>query len=231
MDKVNWDVKFSDIVEQNKTCLYEICKCSMKLLEENAETAREGFQYFLTRISPPRYSSDDIPDELFEVNEEEIDPFTQKRIREMESQIIRELIFQDVTEETFYTEIWKRVSDKLLVSDSYQRAFFLRLMWLDSRIPYYRLGLGMIMDEEKYQECVKQLEVPYRKMQFVMNAGYPRRTQKVSILMKIAEEIQDPEQRIVFWALTLGKLEKRIVDLKKRVNELESALELEDDEL
>lgn len=229
MDKVNWNIEFSDIVEQNKLCLYEICKLCMNLLEKNAETAQEGFQFFLTQISPPRYNSDEIPDQLFDINEEEIDIPTQKRIREMESQIVNELIFQDVTEETFYAETWKRISDKLLVSDNYQKSFFLYRMWMDPRVPYYQLGLGITMDDETYRECVKQVRLPYRKMLFAMNAGYPRRTQRISVLMKIVEEIPDPKQRIVFWALTMEKLERQIADLRKQIQELESLLELGDD--
>lgn len=229
MNKINWDVEFSKIVEQNKLCLYNICKLSINLLEENTETAQEGFQYFLTQISLPRYLPDEIPDELFDVNEKEIDLSTQKRIRGMESQIVKELIFQDVTEETFYTETWKRISDKLLVSDNYQKSFFLFHMWTDPRIPYYRLGLGVTMDNETYKKCVQEINLSYKQMLFAMNVGYPQKTQKASILMKIAEEIPNQEQRIVFWALTLGKLERQITDLRKRIDELESLSELDDD--
>lgn len=237
MDKINWGERFSAIVEQNKSCLYEICKLSMSLLEENPETAQEGFEYFLTKISLPRYNPEEIPEELFDIKEDEIDLPTQNRIREMASQVIKALIFQDVSVETFYTEIWKRISDKLLVSDSYQKAFFLYRMWMDPRVPYYQLGLGHIMDKETYKERVKQVMLPYRKMLFVMSAGYPRRTQKVSILMKIAEEIPDYEQRMVFWALTFEKLERQIAELKQQVQELkqqiqelESILDVDDDE-
>lgn len=236
MDKINWGERFSAIVEQNKLCLYEICKLCMSLLEENPGTAQEGFEYFLTKISLPRYSPEEIPEELFDVKEDEIDPPTQERIRGMESQIIKELIFQDVSAETFYMEIWKRISDKLLVSDSYQKAFFLYRMWMDPRVPYYQLGLGHVMSKETYGECVKQVMLPYRKMLFAMNAGYPRRTQRISILMQIAEEIPDYEQRLVFWARTFEKLEKQIVGLRQRVQELEdevreleSILEFDDD--
>lgn len=231
MDKINWNVEFSRIIEHNKQCLYEICKLCMNLLEENAETAQEGFQYFLRQVSLPRYNPDEIPEELFNVKEEEIDIPTQKRILEMESQIVKELIFQDVSEEVFYQEIWKRISDTLLVSDSYQKSFFLFRMWLDPRVPYYRLGLGVNMDNETYKKCVQQVKPSYEKMLFVMNAGYPQRTQKVSILMKIAEELPNQEQRIVFWALTLEKLERKIVELRKQVEELKSFFESADMEI
>lgn len=228
MGKINWNNAFSSIVENNKQCLYEICKASMNLLEENTETAREGFQYFLCQISLPRYTPEEIPKEFFDIEEDEIDFSTQDRIREMESQIVKELIFQDATEETFYAEIWKRISDKLLVSDSYQRAYFLLRMWLDSRIPYYQLGLGVTMDDETYSECVQEVKLAYKQMLFAMNAGYPQKTQKASILMKIAEEISDQKQRIVFWALTLGRLEKQIVELKQQIQEREALLESDD---
>ena len=122
----------------------------------------------------------------------------------------------------FYQELWKRFCDTLLISDRYQRAYFLLRTWLDPRIPYYRLGLGLRMDDETFQACVQQVELPFKKTRFAMNAGYPQKTQKASILMEIADAIPDQKQRVVFWALTLGRLEKEIVDLKRQVKALKA---------
>lgn len=225
MNKVNWSAEISNIFDQNSTCLYQICKLFVDLLEKNVETAEEGFQYFLTEVSPPRYNEEEIPDDLFEIDETEIDSDTQIRISKMERQLVKELIFKDVSEDDFYEEIWKRVSDTLLVSDIYQKSFFLYQMWLDPRIPYFRLGLGVDINSETYKHCVDKLQIPLKKALFVMNAGYPKRTQKVSILLKIADEITDLNERIVFWSLTMGILENRIVKLKKYIEELETIIE------
>ena len=231
MDVINWNTEFSKAVEENKHCLYDIFKACMDLLIENSDSAQEGFQYFLNQVQMPRYNSDEIPEGFFNIEENEIDDPTQMRIREMESQIVKELIFQDVSEKVFYGEIWKRMSDPLLVSDSYQKSYFLLRMWLDSRVPYYQLGLGVNMSNEAYKKCVQQVNSSYKKMLFAMNAGYPQKTQKASILMKIAEEIPSQEQRIVFWALTLGRLERQIIDLKQQVKELKSRLESDNIEI
>ena len=149
----------------------------------------------------------------------------------MERQLVKELIFKDVSEDEFYDEIWKRVSDTLLVSDIYQKSFFLYQMWLDPRIPYFQLGLGVDMDGETYKNYVHQLQLPFKKATFVMNAGYPKRTQKVSVLLKIADDITDPNERIVFWSLTMSILEKRIVRLKEYIEELESMIESGDKDI
>lgn len=228
MNKVNWEAEISNIIEQNSTCLYQICKLFVGLLEKNSDTAKEGFQYFLTEVSPPRYTEEDIPDDLFEIDETEIDSETQIRISKMEFQLVKELILKDVSVDDFYEEIWKRVSDTLLVSDIYQKSFFLYQMWLDPRIPYFQLGVGVDMDDETYKNYVHRLQFAFKKVLFVMNAGYPKRTQKVSVLLKIADDITDPNERIVFWSLTIGLLENRITKLKKHIEELESIIESDD---
>lgn len=222
MNRTNWDTEFSDIVEGNKQCLYEICKLCMKRLIEDNDAAQEGFRYFLTQVSLPHYDEDEVPETIFDVEEDEISSETQNRLKEMEYQIVKELIFQDVSEDTFYKEIWKRLSDTLLVSDDYQRGYFLYRLWMDLRIPYYQLGLGTIMDSETYTHCVKQIEIPYKRMLFAMSAGYPKKSQKASVIMKIADEIPNQEERIVFWSLTLGRLEEQIKKLRERIEELES---------
>ena len=222
MNTASMEEKFSEIVEKNSDSIYESCKKCVDLLEGWGREAQEGFQYFLTQVPLPQYAPGEVPKGFIQIREEEVDAPTQKRIREMESQIVKELILQDVTEKKFYQELWKRFCDTLLISDRYQRAYFLLRTWLDPRIPYYRLGLGLRMDDETFQACVQQVELPFKKTRFAMNAGYPQKTQKASILMEIADAIPDQKQRVVFWALTLGRLEKEIVDLRRQVKALKA---------
>ena len=46
MNKVNWSAEISNIFEQNSTCLYQICKLFVDLLEKNLNTEKEGYQNF-----------------------------------------------------------------------------------------------------------------------------------------------------------------------------------------
>lgn len=231
MDGTNWNTEFSQIVEEHKYCLYDICKACMNRLMEDVDNAQEGFRIFLTEVEVPRYAPNEIPEEFFDVDADEIDTPTKTRLTDMEHQIVKELISQNVSEDVFYEEIWNRILDKILVSNNHQRSFLLVCMWLDPRIPYYQLGLGVSMDNDTYKKCVQQLEFPYKKMLFAMNAGYPQKTQKASILLKIADEISDQNERIVFWSLTISRLESRILKLKKRIQELESLMEADDSEI
>lgn len=121
--------------------------------------------------------------------------------------------------------------DEVLVSDDCQKACLLLYMWLDPRIPYFQLGPGVSMDDDTYRACVQELELPYKKMLFAMYAGYPQKTQKASVLLKIADEIPDKNNRIVFWSLTISRLESKILKLKKQVQELESQIESDDIEI
>ena len=163
MNTASMEEKFSEIVEKNSDSIYESCKKCVDLLEGWGREAQEGFQYFLTQVPLPQYAPGEVPKGFIQIREEEVDVPTQKRIREMEFQIVKELILQDVTEKKFYQELWKRFCDTLLISDRYQRAYFLLRTWLDPRIPYYRLGLGPRMDDETFQACVQQVEPPFKK--------------------------------------------------------------------
>lgn len=230
MSKVNWHTELSDIIEQNTNCLYNICKLCITLFDNNKETAQEGFRYFLTECSPPSYTLDEIPDTLLEVDETEIDANTQNRIGDMEYHLVNELISKDVSEDTFYEEMWKRISDTFLVPDIYQRSFFLYKIWLNPKIPYFQLGSGVEMDNDAYREYVNRLRLPYKKMLFAMNVGYPQKTQRASVLLKIFDEITDPNERIVFWCLTLGRLENIIVTLKNKLEGLTTLTEFSEEE-
>lgn len=206
----NWKTDLKAICEQHPNSLYEICEAVIEYFNQHSSDAQEMFRCFLTQVEIPSYSEDVMLQDFIAINEAKVSHETNKRLREMERTLVKELIFKDVPEDYFYDELWRRLSDTLLVSSSEQKAAFLNLLWLDPCIPYYQLGIGVQMDEEKYRDIVEQLYPQRSKIAFVMNAGYPQRTQKVSILMKMADELPSVDERIVFWSIVLGWLENRL---------------------
>ena len=100
MNTASMEEKFSEIVEKNSDSIYESCKKCVDLLEGWGREAQEGFQYFLTQVPLPQYAPGEVPKGFIQIREEEVDAPTQKRIREMEFQIVKELILQDVTEKS-----------------------------------------------------------------------------------------------------------------------------------
>ncbi len=215
MDKTHTcKTELEAIRDQHSHNLYEICEAVIEYFDQDTSNAQEAFRCFLTQIEIPLYDTGEIPQDFLSISEEKVDRQTCKRLREMEKALVQELIFQDAEENYFYDELWRRLSDTLLVSSSAQKAAFLNWLWLDPCIPYYQLGLGITMDEEMYSDIVEQLYPQRRKLVFVLNVGYPQRTQKVSILMKLADELSDDKQRIVFWSLVLGRLENQVQRLR-----------------
>lgn len=224
MANIDWNSKFTNIVEQNEQSLYNICKACILYMEKCGEAAEEGFRFFLENIFIPDYDPDNVPEGFFNISSDNLDPDTRDQVRKLESKLVKELILKDVPEEEFYSEIWKRMCDPLLISDNDQKAYFLLRMWLDMRVPYFQLGKGMQMDEDVYSMHARQLELPYKKIWFAMHADYPQRTQRASVLIKIVEELPNVEDRVVLCSIVLGYLERKISDQEETIQELKQQL-------
>lgn len=219
MNNAVWKAELEELRDQHADCLYDIAASAVDYLARDEACAQEKFRCLLTQVPLPRYAKDEVPERFFDIDEALVNPETDFRLASTINQVVRELILKNVTEDEFYAELWRRFSDTILIPDAAQRAVFLLRLWLDVRIPYYQLGPGITMPNEQYHQLVKQLEPQRRKVSFILNAGYPQKTQKASILMKVAGELSSDEERAVFWSIVLGRLENRIRDLQAALNE------------
>ena len=113
------------------------------------------------------------------------------------------LIKKNVTEAEFYDDLWNRRQDDILSADREFKNVLLVRFWVDPRTPYYQLDEGCTMNNDEFSAAVKDINAYIEKAHFIICAGLPQKTQKASLLMKLAEEIKDPRERAVFWALVM----------------------------
>ena len=77
-------------------------------------------------------------------------------LTDLENRIVSNLIGSSMEESAFYAALCTKLSDDTLLSTLEDKAKFLALLWMDPRIPYYKLDKGRIMSNGFEQVFILQ---------------------------------------------------------------------------
>lgn len=194
-----------DVVLLHKSDIGTVCKAVWEyILEKGPEQQKNTFVCFLQEVD---FFDVDLDDETpidFEKAEPEI-----KNIYNIEKRIVEVLAENRPTEEVFYHSLWEKINDTILFPDIESQVTFLTSLWTDTRIPYYQLEDGCSMSNDEYQTIMLELRPLLKKANFIIDATFQQRTQRASLLLNLADTIEDKNKRIVFWAYIISRFNAR----------------------
>ena len=148
------------------------------------------------------------------------DQQNEEELTDLEKRIVSNLIDSNIEESAFYSELCTKLGDDTLLSSIEDKAIFLALLWEDPQIPYYQLEEGRVMDNKQYGTIISKIRDPLDKAFFILNAKLHYKTQRSSLLIKVANTLENEDERIVFWAVLLDVQNKQIQELYKALDEL-----------
>ncbi len=204
MNKMVSEIRAAIDRSGEKDSLAKMCGGLVAFLEEKGKEA--GFDYFKTVLldmSPYDWIEDVSPTFLAQ------DAVSRERMSELArlvDTLIAKQIEKRVPEETFYTELWERMWDDVVLPTREERAAFLQGLWGDPRIPYFKIEEGRVFQEDEFQKIVEKIHPALQKGEFIMNANIPTKSQRASLLLELAGELEDEDERIVFWGVLIGEL-------------------------
>ena len=206
MQEKNYLEELVSVVHHNPTNIREICEEVWSFIKEKQESDQERyFTVFLRDID--LYDVEIVDDDKLGFEEDDPD---YSKVKDLERRIVGSLVDGNPSEEDFYSQIWAKISDSLLFPDNMSQVFFLTCLWYDSRIPYFQLDEGCLMENEEYQAILEELAPHIKKANFIMSTNLQQRTQRASLLMKIADNIDDNKKKTVFWAFILSRASTKI---------------------
>ena len=190
-----------------KGSLQEICSGLVTFLSGKKDEGLIYFKTVLTQMS--------VYDWVDEISSEflEFDIVPDSRLPEiirLENNLISKQIEKRVSEEEFYAELWKRLWDDVVLPNDEDRIAFFQILWTDNRIPYFEIGEGNIIQEDDFQKIRKKIAPAIQKGKFIMDANLKHKTQWSSLLMELANSLEDETERVVFWAVLIGSLRDKI---------------------
>lgn len=203
---------------KSPTRLYSVCQEFLQLMDEKEKPQQVlYFKAFLTEISV-RDMGEELPENFLGLDM--IPQKDRQELLQLKNRMIFNLIQARVDEDVFYSTLWEKMMDPALISNIESRAAFLQYLWIDNRIPYYKLGEGCSMDNESYQAIVKRIQPSLNKAYFILNADLEYKTQRASLLLDVAGTLKDSQEQIVFWGVLIARLQRQVQLLSETLEEL-----------
>lgn len=197
--------------------LYSICEELVSFAEGCGP--KDGpclLREFLEEITISDLIGEELTEEFLQ-----IPPGRQEGLQEcltLENRLVSNLTQSRVSVEEFYRSLWEKMNDSTLITDSYGRAAFLFFLRIDSRIPYFELDEGCVMEDGRYKELVDKIQPAIAKGSFILSANLKYKTQRASLLMDVANGLENEEERIVFWAVLLGRC-RAVQQLQRQISQ------------
>lgn len=147
---------------------------------------------------------------------------TAQKILEFIQNIINNLISENLEEDVFYNELYNKVFDNVLFPNDLEKICAITIIVIDQRIPYFKLGQAMQMDNESFAEVCSSISEDIDKAFFILSYGYEQRTEVASQLYKLIKNQQNDEQKIVLLSNILGYYSTHIQLLIDKLSEEDS---------
>ncbi len=208
-----------DSINPSSTNLSQACRDIWIFISSQTEEKRpEYLKTFLTDFRSEKDFLKDPPEDFDKL--EWGDQQNEEELTDLEKRIVSNLIDSNIEESAFYSELCTKLGDDTLLSSIEDKAIFLALLWEDPQIPYYQLEEGRVMDNKQYGTIISKIRDPLDKAFFILNAKLHYKTQRSSLLIKVANTLENEDERIVFWAVLLDVQNKQIQELYKALDEL-----------
>lgn len=127
------------------------------------------------------------------------------------SGILDKLFLQNYTEDEFYEYLWASIDNKASFSTNEEKICALYLLWVNIRIPYYRLNDGLKMSNEDYAKYVKDLTPKIKKAFYIANSKFEQRTEGASLLIELIDELPGIEEKSIVLSQILNMIERRTI--------------------
>lgn len=180
---------------------------------------KDGLAYFriiMTEMSIYTWvEKEKVGEDFFDLN---IVP--DERINELvrtENLLLTKQIQNRVTEDEFYSTLWDRLWDDILLPTTEDRVAFFYLLWGDSRVPYYQIDEVKALDENKFEKLLGKIAPAIHKGEFILNANIEYKSQLAMQLINLTRGMSEDEQS-VFWGVLIGQLKSQIDTLLQELS-------------
>ena len=154
---------------------------------------------------------------------EDVAKSLQKQYSAVVSSMLEQLLSKNLLEDEFYQKIWEVITETPSFDDDNARIFALYYIWIDDRIPYFRLENGLTMSNNEFKELSQTILINIHKARFILRTPmFNQKTARASVLLKLLDEFSDKKQRAVLMAHIIAMLSDIDLEaLKKFFDRLE----------
>lgn len=190
------------VAKAHAKTIWDTCSSIWEFISEKPENEQE--LYFSLFLSQLDFEDIEIKDykEYLDGALSNITP----DIDRLEKRIVSNMVQQNIPEDRFYQNLWYKICDTTLLLEQSAQIAFLARLWLDLRVPYYQIDEGCTMENEEFSSIRKKISPLLKKAYFILAIPFRQRTQRASLLISLADEIENEREKVVFWANVIAQL-------------------------
>lgn len=137
-------------------------------------------------------------------------------IKDTTNTILGNLIKANLEVSEFYLSLWEAINGKAFFATDLDTVCAIIYLCNSSRIPYYKLDDGLKMENDDFSRIAKDNFEYLQKMIFILSAGYEQRTEIASLLLKVLDEVNDYNTKVVLFANLISFCERRAAQIQKK---------------
>lgn len=192
-----------ECIRSHTDTAWDVCAAAWEFIQsQSLEDQKPYFTIFLSQIyiedlnitDTDKFLPDDVKGKITE------------DIYSLANRVVANLVRQRLSEESFYDSLWEKISDGTLLPDKQAQISFLTRLWLDPRIPYYQVGEGCTMDDDEFSRIRDQVWPVIKKAFFILAIPFSQKTQRMSLIMELADGLENDREKAVFWAGIMTRL-------------------------
>ncbi len=137
------------------------------------------------------------------------------------------LIKKNYEKEKFYDELWLFIEENPLLDSEKLKAFALYYIWIDARVPYFKLDAGIKMPNDEYIKIRKNMLNDIKKARFILNCPTAQKTERASRLVKMLDNLSEEKEKAVFMAQILKLADRSEMLLSQLANNSNQQIKIE----
>lgn len=153
------------------------------------------------------------------LNQDQINNALQK-FGELSDSVLNSLIAQECSEEEFYNRLIDAINSPIFPTDA-SRIVALYNILRDAQMPYFEIGEGMKMNNDKYANLQRELRTEMKRLSHLLARKFTQRTEQASHVLDVIQSIETRDGQVVAISKLVGLID-RGTEYARRLHTLEA---------
>lgn len=203
-----YTAKISALMDNNNGRLVDIAFLAYEVIDSAKEMSPYVLKEFLNSMpySQNQYSKTNslIPDS-----------YLNSKLRSVMLTVdawLDKVLSNKLDEDEFYTMLWDFLkNDNKAFRGKKTKTVALYCVWMDPRIPYYKLEPGIKMDEAQFSDTYNRIRPDLQKARFAVFSPYDKRIEEASVIYNIMEKLGNTEEKCILLSYVIKSVELRTI--------------------
>jgi len=198
----------SKVIIESEQDRINICAWIYRKISTEDVDSVELFRFFLENADDVESDDSAKANEVF--SEADVKEY-RKKYATLTDAVFEKVLAENYSETHFYKKLWESINESVIFDTEKAKIFALYYIWIDVRIPYYQLGDGLSMTNQKFSEITTRIRGDIKKARFILKTNkFDQRTNRSSILLELIEKQSSFEERTVLLAHVISFLKPTI---------------------